>query len=499
MVQEYSSTFVVLTVLIKVELFVFQVAKMADDDNDREEGVAETLEQTLFDALHRNDLDHATFLVTNTDLDVNKTNYRNKTPLSLAVENEHVPMVVMLLESGADVNRASYSGAHCAFETPVVTACRLKHIELLEILLRSHCEIDCGPAKEGKSALQWASFHGDLEMAQLLFNAGADVNWLGPFFHTALHYGTIAEKPHMVDWLLDKGAEVEINREGRTPLHIAAAKGNLAIVKSLIKHECEVDITDSYGFTPFSLGCLRGHLDVVKYIVEYARVGTNFNMEDGLHRASECGHVEVLDYLIWKSADVNSVNSLGESALSIAVRGQPKSVDLLLKNHAIINTVDKRGYAPLQHAIIREQNDIAVTLIRHGAHLHTYCVTIESPLHISYNISNPVLIKCLIDAGCCLNKEKWFNAKVAEEKLRELDFQYNCIRYQKQLEFQKEIWRWVIGQFGKPRSLLDTSRVAIRAQLVTAVGGKGIIGPLHKLPLPAVLKQYLALSDTLWV
>ena len=464
------------------------------DDGDLEE---ESLEESLFSVLHKNDLEAATLLVTQTDVDVNQPNRRQKTMLGLAVEHEHVPMVRMLLENGADINQPSFSSVDYSFETPLVTAARLEHEELLNLFLDAKCEIDRGRGKEGKSALQWAATYGDLSIVKKLYKHGADVNWVGPFFQSALHYATIANKAKVVEWLLSKGAEVTVNGEGRSPLHIACVKGYFEIVKPLIKSGCEVDTYDSFAFTPFSLACLRGHLEIVQYMMENARAGTVFNVEDALHRAAECGHLEVLEFLIQKGADVNSLNTVGESALSIAARGQPRSVQLLLENKAVINVVDKRGYSPLQHAILREQIDIAMSLIKHGSALHTSSSTIDSPLQSSYSTSNPMLIKCLIDAGCDLSCEKWFCAYAIQTKLRELDFQYNSLRYRKSVDLQRDVWHWIMWKIGKPRSLLESSRISIRRQLSCASKGQSILANIKELPLPRALMNYLSLEEVM--
>ncbi len=462
------------------------------------EGLQESLEEALFESVRKNDTHSVALLASMPGVDINRTNSTHKTPLYFALERENKAMVKLLFNHDADVNVASYCSAHCAFETPIVTAARMQRKDLVELILNENCELECVGSKEGKSALQWAATYGDIPMAKLLVSNGADVNWIGPYFHTALHYATLSDKPDMVLWLLEHGSDISINGDGRTPLHVGAVRGNLSIVKHLIKHKCEIDVRDNFNFTPFSLACLRGHFTIIKYLMEHADPGTEFNMNDGLHRAAELGHLAVLKFLLSKGAQVNSINSLGESALAIAVRGQFQSVQLLLENGAGINLVDKRGYTPLQHAVLREQIDIATTLIQHGAYLHTNSPTVESPLQICCTISNPTLVKCLLDAGCDLTKESWFNSRMATEKLQELDYQ-RSIRFHRQVRFQKDLWLWIIGKMKRPPTMLEAGRVAVRKQLIHATGGSSILQSIQNLPLPNPLKKYLALEDLLWI
>ena len=367
-----------------------------------------TAEDDFFDAIFKNDLDAATVLATVCEVDLNATNIQHKTPLFLAIEHENIPIVQMLINFGADINKPSYCGTQCYFETPVVTAARMERMDIVEMMLEQHCELEGRGLKEGKSALQWAASYGDITLARLLLDKGADINWIGPYFQTALHYATLGDHPDMVKWLLEKGAEIGVNGDGRSPLHIAAVRGNSTIAKHLIKHKCELDTMDKFNFSPFSLACLRGHFSIIKHFMDNSTPGTDLDLNDGLLRSAECGHVEVIEYLLNHNADVNALNPLGESPLSIAARGQYISVQLLLQNGAKLNVVDNRGYTPLQHAVLREQIDIATTLIRHGAYLHTYSATVDSPLQMSVLVANARLVKCLLEAGCHLSIEKWF-------------------------------------------------------------------------------------------
>ena len=473
---------------------------MAESDSDSisstEADGEESTEEALFAAIVRNNLEAATGLIAS-GANVNHTNKMSKTAMYLALENENTSMVQMLIKAGADLNMPSYCHTYCTYEKPIVTTARLQRLDLVELLLDHGAQLEGRPGTcaEGKTALQWAATYGDLHMAQVLYNRGSDVNWIGQYFHTALHYATIAEKPHMVQWLLERGAQVAINGDGRSPLHIAAVRGSLKIVQHLLKSKCEVDLRDNFSFTPFSLACLRGHLSIIHCLIEMSREGTHFDLDDGLHKASESGHVNTMRYLIDNGANVNALNNLGESPLSVASRGQHLAVLMLLEKGSKLNTVDKRGYMPLQLALLREQVDISRSLIQHGAKLNIKVQHTESPLQIAYASSNPMLIKYIIQAGCRLKRESWFTHAQAHERLKELDFQ--C-PWPHEGQIKKDIWEWIISSLGQPKSLISLSRIAIREHLMRVTQGRSILGNIQKLPLPLITIKYLQLDDILW-
>ena len=460
----------------------------------------DSLEDTLFDYVRKNDLIAADAHLSNTPVNVNQLNSTAKRCMYFALENENVHMVKLLVEHGADINLSSYSHQYSWFETPLVTAVRLENEELIDLLLGMACDTEktCCRGREEKTALQWAATYGNIALAEKLYNHGADVNWIGPSCHTALHYAANCDKADMVQWLLEKGAEVTGNCDGRSPLHISAVRGNLAIIKHLFSHDCDVNVHDRWLFTPFSLACLRGHQAVVSFMLENAPDGTAFNLSDGLHRAAESGHTQVMKMLLARGADPNALNALGESPLSTAARaGKAGPVQLLLNHGSRLDIIDKRGYNPLQLSLLREQVDISITLIQHGSPLHNPKST-ESALYLAVTTSNPLLVKCILQAGCRLYREPWFTDKHAFGKLQDMEYMTpGPLRFRRESDHQKETWRWIISKLNQPWELKNMCRIAIREQLVVCTNSSSIVANIEALPLPPAMKSLVALKDVL--
>lgn len=59
-----------------------------------------------------------------------------------------------------------------------------------------------------------------------------------------------------------------------TPLHAAAASGNVECMHILIKSGADIEAKNVYGNTPLHIACLNGHADAVTVlIVNAANVG----------------------------------------------------------------------------------------------------------------------------------------------------------------------------------------------------------------------------------
>ena len=76
--------------------------------------------------------------------------------------------------------------------------------------------------------LNWAARHGQVKIAAMLIEQGADINARDHFGNTPLHIGV--RHKEMVALLLEKGAKVNTrNAFGNTPLHLGIENMELQI------------------------------------------------------------------------------------------------------------------------------------------------------------------------------------------------------------------------------------------------------------------------------
>jgi ankyrin repeat protein len=78
-----------------------------------------------------------------------------------------------------------------------------------------------------------------------------------------------------VSTLLDKGAVINIrDRDGHTPLWLAATTGRTESVRILLEHKADPNTRGQDGWTPLMWAVQQGHADVVKLLLEH---GANVN------------------------------------------------------------------------------------------------------------------------------------------------------------------------------------------------------------------------------
>ena len=96
---------------------------------------------------------------------------------------------------------------------------------------------------------------------------------------TALMMAAFKRNKRAVNAMLAKGAQV--NRKGWTPLHFAAAAGDLDIMHILLEHHAYIDAGSPSGLTPLMLAAREGMEDAVKLLLEQ---GADATLKDGAFR-----------------------------------------------------------------------------------------------------------------------------------------------------------------------------------------------------------------------
>jgi cytochrome c len=119
---------------------------------------------------------------------------------------------------------------------------------------------------DGVTALYIACEAGNVELAKLLIDRGADVNLPVSWQRTPLFAANKGGYADIVKLLLNNGADPNQLAKSQTPLHVAAENGCLQCVIHLVDAGADVNALTSNGSPPIHLAKLRGHDDVVAYL-----------------------------------------------------------------------------------------------------------------------------------------------------------------------------------------------------------------------------------------
>ncbi|KAK7247214.1 hypothetical protein RIF29_42091 [Crotalaria pallida] len=152
----------------------------------------------------------------------------------------------------------------------------------------------------------------------------------------------------------------DVNELGETALFIAADKGHLDVVKELMQYASPEGISSKnyMGFDPLHIASNHGHLAIVQLLLEHDPELINTispsNKATPLISAATKGHTDVVDQLL--SHDLRQLElsrSNGKNALHLAARqGHADVVKLLLeKDPQLARRTDKKGQTALHMAV----------------------------------------------------------------------------------------------------------------------------------------------------
>ena len=175
-----------------------------------------------------------------------------------------LPLLVLLTMTGSPA------------EAPVADAAQVGDVESVRRLLSEGQDVD-GAQGDGMTGLHWAALRGDVALAEVLIQAGAELNPVTRIgSHTPLHAASRAGQGEVVEVLVRAGADVRARTDSEvTPLHLAASSGSERAVRALVAGGAEVDAPEGqWDQTPLMFAAALGRVDAVRVLLESGADGT---------------------------------------------------------------------------------------------------------------------------------------------------------------------------------------------------------------------------------
>lgn len=292
----------------------------------------------------------------------------------------------------------------------------------VKTLLQNHADPNIR-APRGWSPLHFAACLGRTDVAELLCEAGANVNAVNNDSRTPLYCAMGAVSPFpvnlaaprepMVRFLLHEGADPNvIDRFGMRPLHFAATQGNFAMAKDLLAAGAEVDARGSQGRTPLFFACMHVSAPVIKLLLDRgARV--DIADRDGdlpmdalaiarqyWVRRSETGKYESAQLLVQHGAQLNLVRALSLGFQDYVKTELDRSPELINK----LQSYDVELVPPLQVAIIADDLNMVNLLLSRHADPNGRGDQSRTALYVATRLGgNPEILEALIAHGADVN------------------------------------------------------------------------------------------------
>uniref|UniRef100_A0A2K6RJR5 Ankyrin repeat domain 6 n=1 Tax=Rhinopithecus roxellana TaxID=61622 RepID=A0A2K6RJR5_RHIRO len=182
--------------------------------------------------------------------------------LLIAAYKGQTENVVQLINKGAKVAVTKHG------RTPLHLAANKGHLPVVQILLKAGCDLDVQDDGD-QTALHRATVVGNTEIITALIHEGCALDRQDKAGNTALHLACQNSHSQSTRILLLAGSRADLkNNAGDTCLHVAARYNHLSIIRLLLSAFCSVHEKNQAGDTALHVAAALNHKKVAKILLE---------------------------------------------------------------------------------------------------------------------------------------------------------------------------------------------------------------------------------------
>ena len=264
-----------------------------------------------------------------------------------------------------------------------------------------------------------AIYRDDLNNVEMLIKKGFDIDKKNKEGFTPLIIAAGLGNEKIVKVLLDAGADVNLleDKMGTSALHKASQSGNVEIAKLLLSHGAFINLqAPTNGHTPLIDAIWHEKPELVTYLLEQM-ANPDIIASDGFTALNIVGRTN--NSKLFESILIEHNKQKENYAKSLKLFNAVKQKDLGLTKKLISQGMDlnqraENGMNPLLQAALQGNADIVKALLEAGADIKIVDFAMKStPGHKAGYMGHPDVMKLLIKYGLDINAQGPYNGYTA--------------------------------------------------------------------------------------
>lgn len=305
----------------------------------------------------------------------NTQNNEGQTPLHVAITNKNSDIISILLDSNVDLQKKDTYG-----NTSAMRALKDNDIKTVKSIIEKEPTVLNIPNNDKETPLKIAFEKKQYDLAELLINNNASLDFTDKDGNTPLHYAVIQQNKHLVDLIIKKNpkaADIQNNNQ-EAPLNFAIKSEAYDIAELLIANNANLFFKDSEGYTALHLAVIQQNIKLVGLIIEKNRATTEIT--DKNNKTA----FQIACDQKWKGGKEYFATHLPENNKYLHELLDTHKIDyalfkkLLEKNPSALFTTTLNGNTPLLTAITKNDLD-AVKIILNSSEPKTITSLVNKP------------------------------------------------------------------------------------------------------------------------
>lgn len=188
--------------------------------------------------------------------------------MRVCVQAQDVASARLGMKKGADVNAAGSDGL-----TALHAVCKSGDIKMVTFLCKSGASVNVRDSKGWPLIYTCSEAGAECDKAlKVLLKHGPDYTLKADgstCVHLAINRGDVKLLKTLASCRRAFDAAKDIaNSAGATPLHVAVATNQTAVLKAFLKYSPNLGVLNTDGYTPYQIACREGNLDAIKLLLK---------------------------------------------------------------------------------------------------------------------------------------------------------------------------------------------------------------------------------------